>query len=135
KDKKKTRSGSTYLVEEMIEDVAKGGFVKYLHNSSAIPRMLSGEEGRISAFLSFSQHVQFVRTGGLAYISDYQGAGGLLTDPQVITNPCLQVELFGSGNVAAAFEAFPQEHPCNDFCKAFGMTSMRPAPRTSQERS
>ncbi|KZO89508.1 hypothetical protein CALVIDRAFT_469807, partial [Calocera viscosa TUFC12733] len=122
KDKKKTRSGFTYLVEELIGGTGDGLFIKYLHNSSAVPRVLSGKDANIAAFLSFSQHLQFDKTGGLVYISDYQvGAGGLLTDPQVMTNPYLQGELFGGGNVAAAFEAFASEHTCNEYCVTFGL--------------
>ncbi|KZO98645.1 hypothetical protein CALVIDRAFT_465332, partial [Calocera viscosa TUFC12733] len=121
KDKKKSRSGLTYLVEELIEAAENDGFLKYLHNASAVPREFAGKKGDIAAFLSFSQHLQFDKTGGLVYISDYQGAGCLLTDPQVMTSPELKAELFGGGNVGSAFSAFTSEHVCNRYCTAFGL--------------
>ncbi|KAJ7598200.1 hypothetical protein C8J56DRAFT_1038979 [Mycena floridula] len=46
----------------------------------------------IAAFLCFSQHVQYLKTGGLAYISDYQGASDLLTDPQIMTSLAPQAD-------------------------------------------
>ncbi|KAJ7588447.1 hypothetical protein C8J56DRAFT_1080475 [Mycena floridula] len=49
--------------------------------------MHHGDEGYdIAAFLCFCQHVQYLKTDGLAYLSDYQGAGDLLTDPQIMTS-------------------------------------------------
>lgn len=66
-----------YLVEEFIDEKIEGRFQKYINNSSALVSLshLRGEEAiNIAYFLSFSQHVQYVKTKGLAYISDYQGA-------------------------------------------------------------
>jgi Alpha-kinase family len=65
-----------YLVEEFIDEKVEGRFQKYINNSSALVSLshLRGEEAiNIAKFLSFSQHVQYVKTKGLAYISDYQG--------------------------------------------------------------
>lgn len=65
-----------YLVEEFIDEKLEGKFQKYINNSSAFISLshLRGEEAiNIAKFLSFSQHVQYVKTKGLAYISDYQG--------------------------------------------------------------
>lgn len=65
-----------YLVEEFIDEKVEGRFQKYINNSSASISLnhLRGEEAKnIAKFLSFSQHVQYVKTKGLAYISDYQG--------------------------------------------------------------
>jgi hypothetical protein len=102
---------NAYLLEEFIDSEEPGWFVKYLNNNSAKPHKFKDEERSIRAeFLSFSQHVQFIETGGQAYLSDLQGRypgpslrfsdikfnlpsiillGGptLLTDPQIITNP------------------------------------------------
>lgn len=64
-----------YLLEEFIHDSEEpGGFVKYLNNNSAKPCKFQDEERSTRAeFLSFSQHVQFIETGGQAYLSDFQG--------------------------------------------------------------
>lgn len=65
-----------YLVEEFIDEKVEGRFQKYINNSSASVSLshLHGEEAiNIATFLSFSQHVQYLKTKGLAYISDYQG--------------------------------------------------------------
>ncbi|KAJ7589178.1 alpha-kinase family-domain-containing protein [Mycena floridula] len=116
-----TKLKMTYLVEEEIQ----GNFIKYLVNSSAKPLMDPSELGYdIACFLCFCQHVQYIKTGGLAYISDYQGAGDLLTDPQIMTSRQLAQSnemLFGDGNVVEAFEQFPHQHVCKDWCQWFGL--------------
>ncbi|KAF6745673.1 hypothetical protein DFP72DRAFT_824152 [Ephemerocybe angulata] len=61
-----------YMLEEMIH----GDFVKYIHNGHPVPCTeppLSDEEYKIAEFLCFTQHVQYLQTKGLAFISDYQG--------------------------------------------------------------
>ena len=63
----------TYLCEEEIKD-AKNLFMKFIHNSNCVPLVLPSEFGYdVAEFLAFSQHVQYIKTGGLAYISNYQG--------------------------------------------------------------
>jgi len=63
-----------FLIEEWI-----GGdmeFVKYINNGhpvSCVRGDASEEVHQIAEFLCFAQHVQFNKTGGLAYTSDYQG--------------------------------------------------------------
>jgi hypothetical protein len=95
-----TETKEPYLVEEWID----GQFVKYIHNRSGHPRHFDDAEYDLRArFLSFCQHVQFLKTDKSAYVSDYQGCsirycaikliclvGGLdlLTDPQIISDPC-----------------------------------------------
>ncbi|CAK5283906.1 unnamed protein product, partial [Mycena citricolor] len=37
--------------------------------------------------LCFTQHVQYEKSGGLVFISDYQGSKLLLSDPQIMTSP------------------------------------------------
>ena len=62
----------TFLVEELIDN--DGPFVKYINNNSAQPRNLADpNRARIARFLCFSQHVQWIQTKGLVYISDFQG--------------------------------------------------------------
>ncbi|KAF5342368.1 hypothetical protein D9611_001109 [Ephemerocybe angulata] len=76
-----------YILEENIT----GRFVKYI--GSLFPRpttrggtqLLSEAELETAEFLCFTQHVQYLQTKGYGYISDYQGSGDLLTDPQLMT--------------------------------------------------
>ena len=68
---------TAYLIEEYIntdKTSGKNWFVKYLNNSSAKPRQFDNQKKNIRAeFLSFAQHVQFWKTEGLAFVSDFQG--------------------------------------------------------------
>lgn len=62
-----------YLVEELIE----GGhteFVKFIHNMDSNP-LLDYDDYRyeVAVFFASTQHVQYIKMGGLAFISDYQG--------------------------------------------------------------
>lgn len=103
------KTGSTravFLLEELIE----GGddmFVKFIHNMDANPLLDELDYGYdMAEFFVFTQHVQYVKTGKLAFISDYQGMSDfryiqssalndpmysgstvLLTDPQILTHP------------------------------------------------
>ncbi|KIK31948.1 hypothetical protein CY34DRAFT_102475, partial [Suillus luteus UH-Slu-Lm8-n1] len=106
-----------YLVEEKIH----GRFVKYINNNSAVPAdSLQGREVVIGLFLCFVQHVQYQLTNSMVYLSDFQGAGDLLTDCQVITGSDF-ANNFGDGNCTAAFDDFKLEHKCNKICRAFGL--------------
>lgn len=64
-----------YLVEELIEeDHLDNFFIKYLHNASAKPVLQPNHpRWELSQFLCFVQHVQYEKTNGLVYISDFQG--------------------------------------------------------------
>lgn len=66
---------SIFLVEQSISPATnQGHFRKYLTNSSAVPLDQSNTEDTLRAlFLSFTQHVQFVRTKGYMFLCDYQG--------------------------------------------------------------
>ena len=84
-----------FFVEEWIEN-SDGDepdllqFRKYVNNrihSSCLPLSASAREESIAYFLLFSQHVQWQKSKMEAFVSDYQGAGRLLTDPQITTNP------------------------------------------------
>ena len=71
-----TNEHMAFLLEEFIDSEKANGswFVKYLNNNSAKPRVFSNMAQTLRAeFLSFAQHVQFWRTNGLAFVSDFQG--------------------------------------------------------------
>ncbi|TFK16770.1 kinase-like protein [Coprinopsis marcescibilis] len=115
--------GRTYLIEERLE----GSFKKYIHNAGGQPSasILPDDEPYYTnaRFLSFTQHAQFELTSGLAFVSDYQGNGDLLTDPQILTSPTDfdSAALFGDGNLSAGFSNFPKTHECNDYCTYFDL--------------
>lgn len=101
-----------FLLEEMISEATEGVFRKYMNNLPSNYFHFDNEEDYTRAdFLRFSQHLQYWKTKGSAYVSDYQGKfdvsirtifhhlihsiGGstLLTDPQVMTNPYVIIYL------------------------------------------
>ncbi|KAI6128254.1 hypothetical protein EV401DRAFT_1931548 [Pisolithus croceorrhizus] len=112
----------TYLLEEKID--AK--FTKFIHNVQYSSCLKPDNDGfHITQFLVFTQHVQYIKTDGLAYISDYQGSTTLLTDPQILTHPSVGggTDIFSEGNVEIGVEHFEQEHVCNRYCSwpGFGL--------------
>ncbi|KAG1760646.1 hypothetical protein EDD22DRAFT_848322 [Suillus occidentalis] len=132
RDSKPTRAGSKtgstcagYLVEELIEG-GSDAFLKFIHNMDANP-LLDEDDYRykVASFFAFTQHVQYVKTGGLAFISDYQGSTELLTDPQILTDPSVGegMDLFGEGNMECTVSMFEKQHKCNEFCewRGFGL--------------
>ena len=61
-----------FLVEELIR--SNGPWRKYINNNSSRPCQFSDNENiRRTEFLAFCQHVQYWRTGGLVFTSDFQG--------------------------------------------------------------
>jgi hypothetical protein len=84
-------SEKAFLVEEWINtDDGDQPFVKYINNQfpqSCIPYSASSNAREIAEFLCFAQHVQWEKSKYSVFTSDYQGAGNLLTDPQITSNP------------------------------------------------
>jgi hypothetical protein len=63
-----------FLVEELIQQEEDGPWRKYINNNSSRPCNFSDNKNKLRAeFLSFCQHVQYWRTGRLAFTSDFQG--------------------------------------------------------------
>ncbi|KAJ7195314.1 hypothetical protein GGX14DRAFT_404019 [Mycena pura] len=78
-----------YLVEEFMP-WGNGEFMKFVQNGNTVP--LLDEDYplyNLAQFLRFTQHVQYEKSGGLGFISDYQGTSTLLTDPQIMSSPCI----------------------------------------------
>ncbi|KAJ7670126.1 hypothetical protein DFH06DRAFT_1125517 [Mycena polygramma] len=121
------RMSRSYLVEEFI-DTDTQEFVKYIHNGDAVP-LLSHEDPYydIADFLCFTQHVQYFKSGGAVFLSDYQGSQTLLTDPQIMTSPDIAkgTDIFGEGNVGTIFLKFPEQHVCNAYCKWFKLPLLK----------
>ena len=97
---------NTYMVEEVIDEAVHGTFVKYIRNGSVKPyEFFNSPAAYQTESLAFSQHVQYLKTKGLAFKGDFQGmsntrnysyvqlvltfsfSGGtcLLMDPQIMT--------------------------------------------------
>lgn len=85
------KSEKVWLIEEWLDvDDSERPFIKYIDNRFASPCV--SETAPVKAretadFLVFAQHVQWEKTKGVAFTSDYQGVGNILTDPQITTNP------------------------------------------------
>ncbi|KAG1766766.1 hypothetical protein EDD22DRAFT_950345 [Suillus occidentalis] len=78
--KPSSKTGTTravFLLEEVINcrDGDDGhDFTKFIHNMDPNPLLNPEDYGYdFVLFLALTQHVQYVKTGGLAFISDYQG--------------------------------------------------------------
>ncbi|KAJ7767592.1 hypothetical protein B0H14DRAFT_2402736 [Mycena olivaceomarginata] len=117
----------TYLVEEFIHS-GSDGFTKFVHNGSA-NLLVDHDDPRfeIAEFLCFMQNMQYFKTDGTVFVSDFQGMSEtLLTDPQIMTSPKIAkgTNIFGEGNVGDVFEKFPEQHICNTYCKWFKLLVM-----------
>lgn len=108
----------TFIIEETIEldvpedddfgddesqDGGRDGWIRYIANNSAVPIIPRNHPRYIVAeWCQFAQHLQYVKTAGLLYISDFQGTciyvfltfstdsddpghGEQLSDPQIMT--------------------------------------------------
>ncbi|KAG1777882.1 hypothetical protein EV702DRAFT_968787, partial [Suillus placidus] len=127
---KQTSLSSGYLVKELIS----GDFLKYIHNMDCKLMLDPDELGYdIAEFLACTQHIQYVKTGSLAFISDYQGDSELLMDPQVLTHPYVGKDMFGDGNIKVSVSKFEKEHICNQYCwwHGFRLKSFRAEEHTS----
>jgi hypothetical protein len=133
-----------FLVEEWIHtDEVNRQFLKYINNRlpiSCLSITASSTAVSTAEFLTFAQHVQWQKTNFAAFTSDYQGAADILTDPQITSNPyvlfaspvvsslsdfipsTLGPNLFGDGNLPAAFNDFRMNHHCNELCRFFDLT-------------
>ncbi|KAG1830675.1 hypothetical protein F4604DRAFT_1695416 [Suillus subluteus] len=117
---------AVYLLEEHITFGDNEEFTKFIHNMDCVPSLDADEYGYdLAVFLTFTQHIQYVQTEGLAFISDYQGSLTLLTDPQILTHPSVSEggDVFGDGNIEAMVNEFERKHACNHYCKwpGFGL--------------
>lgn len=65
---------SAAILKEYIGETTQGNFHKFIHNTSALPLVGPGHyDLALAEFLCFAQHVQWDKTQGLAYLSDFQG--------------------------------------------------------------
>ncbi|KAG2054776.1 hypothetical protein BDR06DRAFT_883707 [Suillus hirtellus] len=114
---------AVYLLEEQVTSGTPTNdqtFMKFIHNKDYGPSLDEDEYSYdLAIFLSFTQHIQYEKTEGLAFISDYQGSTKLLTDPQILTHRSVNegIDLFGDGNIASVVDDFKARHLCNHYCK------------------
>ncbi|KAH9927323.1 uncharacterized protein B0H18DRAFT_974566 [Fomitopsis serialis] len=118
------RDKAVYLVEELIDSEVEGEWRKYMNNNTARHRFIDMNNSdpqnfKRAEFLAFCQHFQYWHTSTQAFTADFQGGNTLLSDPQIITDPCLGRELFSKGNLANTHRNFKRDHVCNTFCKYF----------------
>ncbi|KAI0640540.1 hypothetical protein C8Q79DRAFT_443227 [Trametes meyenii] len=116
---------TAYLIEENIPMPSSGmKWRKYINNDSPKPiPQYEITENKRAQFLAFTQHVQMWKTHGLAIVTDYQGCGSLLSDPQINTNPRLG-NLFAAGNIPNVHRTFVEKHKCTKFCHAYNLPSI-----------
>ncbi|KAG0700185.1 hypothetical protein DFH29DRAFT_807895, partial [Suillus ampliporus] len=69
-----SKAGSScagYLVEELIKG-RHNEFVKFIHNMDSNPLLdYDNYRYKVALFFAFTRHVQYIKTGGLGFISDY----------------------------------------------------------------
>jgi hypothetical protein len=64
----------TFLLEKVIDNATDGCFVKYIGNGSVEPfDFLEQDDIHQGKFLSFCQHVQYMKTKPFAFVGDIQG--------------------------------------------------------------
>lgn len=82
---------SSYKRAFLIEEKMDGEFVKLIHNGSPEPNVSPSEtESYVKAkFLGAVQHYTFETFNRSIFLSDFQGAGDVLTDCQVMSDPCV----------------------------------------------
>ncbi|KAG1807525.1 uncharacterized protein BJ212DRAFT_1485636 [Suillus subaureus] len=116
------KTGSTqavFLLEELIEG-SDDMFVKFIHNMDTNPLLNELDYGYdMAEFLVFTQHVQYIKTDKLVFISDYQGSTALLTDPQILTHLLVSngCDIFGEGNIKTSISKFEDQHAYNEYCE------------------
>ncbi|KAG1847777.1 hypothetical protein C8R48DRAFT_779120 [Suillus tomentosus] len=122
-DKSNTKAGAVsavFFLKEPILFDDKEKFTKFIHNMDCVLSLDEDEYGYdLAVFLVFMQHLQYVQTEGLAFISDYQGSLTLLTDPQILTHPSMSEggDIFGDGNIEGMVDELEHKHACNHYCR------------------
>ncbi|POW17853.1 hypothetical protein PSTT_00059 [Puccinia striiformis] len=77
-----------------------------------------GVNPEIAQLMDGFTHWSYVHTDGESLISDLQGVGPTLTDPQIIScDPNLWAD---GSNSTDGIKQFLQNHECNPVCQAFG---------------
>mmetsp|Transcript_12060 Transcript_12060/g.11932 ORF Transcript_12060/g.11932 Transcript_12060/m.11932 type:complete len:249 (+) Transcript_12060:992-1738(+) len=101
------------------ENFINGIYQKYNNNAGWASEQ-SSLQVKIAQTLS---HFSWQLTQGYLLISDLQGVGNILTDPQI---HCVDQERFGSGNLGLyGILLYFDTHICNEFCKKLNLIHPR----------
>eukprot|EP00349_Pseudokeronopsis_sp_Brazil_P011021 CAMPEP_0202978988 /NCGR_PEP_ID=MMETSP1396-20130829/85265_1 /ASSEMBLY_ACC=CAM_ASM_000872 /TAXON_ID= /ORGANISM="Pseudokeronopsis sp., Strain Brazil" /LENGTH=225 /DNA_ID=CAMNT_0049718217 /DNA_START=265 /DNA_END=939 /DNA_ORIENTATION=+ len=101
------------------ENFINGIYQKY-NNNAGWASSQSSLQVKVAQTLS---HFSWQLTQGYLLISDLQGVGNILTDPQI---HCIDQERFGSGNLGLyGILLFFDTHICNDYCKKLSLLHPR----------
>ena len=77
-----TISISNHQQSFLLEPRLEGEFQRFTNNYNFIPDGVSD----LHKFLSFSQHVNYIRSNGKLVVTDHQGTEEYLSDPQLATS-------------------------------------------------
>ncbi|KZT10116.1 uncharacterized protein LAESUDRAFT_645705, partial [Laetiporus sulphureus 93-53] len=73
-DQNPSRRRQVFLLEQYIDSTAEGRWRKYINNDTPTPLAMIDEDDQHRAdFLAFCQHIQFLKTKRLLFVSDFQG--------------------------------------------------------------
>lgn len=84
----------SFLIEEEICKDSHGRFIKYINNSQAVllPKLRENERC-IGEYLLFAQHVMWMRSKKLLFVTDFQGERCFEVLTHTLSS-CTEVEIF-----------------------------------------
>ena len=105
-----------------IEEYLPGKFTKYVNNNA----LLSKEPTEIEKKVESLMHFSYVQSKGKLLLTDIQGVGYSLVDPEIASFKLKDDEdkfLFAAGNLSVlAIKSFVLAHKCNRFCKMLNLS-------------
>ncbi len=113
-----------------VEEYIEGKFAKYVNNNGYCFKIPN--ESHLKPIYEKAQtliHWSYELTKGKMMITDVQGAGYQLYDPEIATDKTHddQELLFCAGNLSfAAMGSFKQNHTCNSWCKLLKLCEFPP---------
>ena len=113
-------TGVAACLEEYIGD---GTFVKYINNNGDFILNDDDEKDEVMMKAEAFMHFSFIKSQGNLMITDIQGIGYYLTDPEVASKKAFDGDkkFFCEGNCSiVAITNFMDAHDCNKFCKLLG---------------
>ena len=113
-----------------VEEYIEGKFAKYINNNGYCFRIPNDDEIKpVYEKAQTLMHWSLILTKGKMMISDVQGSGYHLYDPEIATDRTHDENdefLFCAGNLSfAAINAFKRNHSCNEFCKILKLEELQ----------
>lgn len=101
-----------------LEGFLEGTFTKYINNTGSICTQTNKE---LTLKAETFVHFTYVRSKKQLMVTDIQGVGYCLCDPEIASTQQIDVEdqsiLFCTGNLSTtAINTFKSEHKCNKYC-------------------